>query len=382
MEKIRVLHVLNTLCVGGIETSVINICNNIDKTKYEVYLLVLTSDKNELLDRLDGIVTVKILNCKYYDRSFNNIFNLLLNILNIKKYIKNNNIDIIHTHIYQYNILPILLLIKMFFTNRIRHYHTTHTTGLHYQKKCFKHVVKLNIESFFYKILRTNIIAVSEEVKRVLVENIYGYKNLRVITNSVDLVKFKRKCKRYNLDEQYNLVYVSRLVEGKNHITLINALELVLKEKSNIHLYLVGDGKMKNFLIELVLKKQISDNVHFLGNVDNVIEVLENCDIGVFPSEYEGFSVALIEMMALELAIVCSSIQNFKDIFRNSDDALFFDVFDHVQLARNLLYILNNKSILLHFKGRSVSLAELYSTSKVVDELQLYYQLSSGYEKV
>ena len=124
---------------------------------------------------------------------------------------------------------------------------------------------------------------------------------------------------------------------------------------------------------EYVNQNSLQKHVHFQGETGKVSEILSICDIGVFPSEFEGMSIALLEMMAAGLPIVCSDIPNFKTIFIESESVIFFPVKDHITLADKLGELCNS-SELQDILGRKAKLiAQKYSLEVMIQKHEIYY---------
>lgn len=371
-SKVRVLYVVRSLCVGGIENSVVSLCNNLSREKYTVGILVLTNNHLELLNKIKKDVNIHIIPLKQYNNMIVNILFLLFNFPHIVKVLQLYSPGIIHTHIYQYNIFPIFLGM-LFFKRKIYHFHTIHTTGLHYANNSIGSFIKLKIEDICYRIMSTNLICVSKEIERNVRSFFNHIKyNIRIIENGVDLKRFTPSLYDKNR-QKFILVYVSRLVDGKNHITLLKSFANLSLKYKNIELWFIGDGDLKNQLIQYTQKCKIKDKVCFFGNIDNIPEILSQCNLAVFPSEYEGFSVALIEMMAMGLPVICSDIQNFKDLFGDSG-ALFFSVHNDLQLSTQIEKLYLDNKLLEFYANCSKQISQKYSIIEIVNKIDLYYQ--------
>lgn len=376
MSKIRILHVLNSLCVGGIESSVVSLCNNLDRSKYEVGLLILTDDYFELSQKIRSDVEIIVIPLKQRNSIILNILCLFFYLPNLVKRINEFVPNIVHTHIYQYNILPVLVAM---FCSRLRfcHFHTIHTTGLHYIGPSMQKSIKLCVEKYCYKKNMSFLVCVSKEVARNS-STFFGEScsAIRTIENGVDFSLFN-SIHNVKCSMKFTIIYVSRLVEGKNHMTLFRAFNRLLQRYNDLELLIVGDGELKTPLMKYVKDNKMDKDVHFYGNVENVSDILSISDLAVFPSEYEGFSVALIEMMAMKLPVICSDLQNFRDIF-GSDGALYFSVHDDLQLSVQMEKLYLNKALLNHYAELSEKLAGEYSLERILKKYDEYYHFGAN----
>lgn len=106
---------------------------------------------------------------------------------------------------------------------------------------------------------------------------------------------------------------VARLSEKKGQHHLIRAFEEVLAEHPDAVLVLTGWGERKAMLEELARAVGVAESTYFLGKVDNPYSVFGNADVVAFPSRFEGFSIGMLEAMALEKPIVATDIQPFRE---------------------------------------------------------------------
>ena len=143
--------------------------------------------------------------------------------------------------------------------------------------------------------------------------------------NKPKLLKKSDALKRLGLPEtNYYFGTIGRLVEKKNHKTLIRAFAKI-KDESN--LIIIGDGRLSSELKEIVRNLEIENRVHFLGNVEMAHRYLKAFDCFIFPStEKEEFGVVLLEAMYAELPIICSDspgpmtiASDFAHIYRSED---------------------------------------------------------------
>ncbi|MBT9045623.1 hypothetical protein BTI92_03990 [Lactobacillus delbrueckii subsp. bulgaricus] len=79
---------------------------------------------------------------------------------------------------------------------------------------------------------------------------------------------------------------VGRLETQKNHSFMIQRFAEVAKQRENVKLLLVGDGSLKNQLIELAKQLDVLNKMIFVGTKDNANDYLQAMDMFLFPSIY------------------------------------------------------------------------------------------------
>jgi glycosyltransferase involved in cell wall biosynthesis len=101
--------------------------------------------------------------------------------------------------------------------------------------------------------------------------------------------------------------HVGRFDPSKNHLLLIDALEIAVQRNPNLHLLLVGGGGTTRDMVEMRAHEiGVHDRVTFAGVRGDVPRLLTAMDVFAFPSEYEGLGLALVEAQAAGLPVVVS----------------------------------------------------------------------------
>jgi len=201
------------------------------------------------------------------------------------------------------------------------------------------------------------IIAISEFTKRELIE-VYEAKEkkIKVIYNGYNSDLFKPLANRelaekalaaYGIKEPY-IFYVGRLEKKKNIATLIEAFYFFKKRHPELDhkLYLIGDASY-GF-------DDIKYSIHEFGLENDVIAtgwvaekdlpyIFAIADIFVFPSNYEGFGIPLLQAMATNTPIAASNAASIPEISGNA--ALLFDPSNPEKMADALASIIEDKSI-------------------------------------
>ena len=127
----------------------------------------------------------------------------------------------------------------------------------------------------------------------------------------------------------------------KNHAVLLHAIN----KNKNYHLLLCGVGEEKTNLINLAKELQIEDRVHFLGFRKDVQQVLQLCNVFLFPSLHEGLPLSLMEAMAAGLPIIASDVRGNRDLVIPQKGGYLVNPTDANAIATNLNYLLENPTL-------------------------------------
>lgn len=183
-----------------------------------------------------------------------------------------------------------------------------------------------------------HIIALSSEIRSALLA--IGVPSLRVsqIPNAIDMGKFRpvtaddKQRLRHHLalpPARTLVIYLGRLSRAKGLPMLIEAWPRVVSRHPDLCLLVVGSGHfsfdnceedVRNF----VRTHRLENYVRFLGAPDSVHEHLQASDLFVFPSEYEGFSLVLIEALACGLPVVVTSVGAAPELIQHGQNGFLF----------------------------------------------------------
>lgn len=137
-----------------------------------------------------------------------------------------------------------------------------------------------------------------------------------VIPNAINIELYK---KLYNVEDNYLreelqipknvplIGHIGSFSKPKNHEFLIDIFQSYNKRITDSHLLLVGDGELKEQIVNLVKLKGLEKNVHFLGVRSDVPKILNSIDLLLFPSLYEGLPTVLVEAQTAGVPCVVSN---------------------------------------------------------------------------
>lgn len=126
------------------------------------------------------------------------------------------------------------------------------------------------------------------------------------ITRQLELIKLPEK-------DFVNFVTMGRMSTEKNHIALIRGFSKLVQEYENVRLHLIGDGKLRNKIVEEIAKLNLMDKVILTGNISNPFAYMKKCQCFVLPSLHEGQPIVILEARAMELPLIISNFSSVKD---------------------------------------------------------------------
>lgn len=311
MKKLTILLVIDgRVRRAGIQTLMLDICQRIDKEKFQI-IWYFTGDLEELDFYKEVIAQSKEIYYRKHVRK-TRVGRYIQMLRDIKQILNVYHIDILHVNSGLHITHGIVLLYgKLFKTNkRISH---AHGVNMKYKKNTLSVKEKLECQ-ILKKLIVSNaniLIACSKETGEI----VFGSKTrYHILKNGIDLDSFmyseKLRTKSredFNLTDKFVVGTIARFSKVKNYPFLINSFEMVLKNKENAMLLLVGDGEEKEEILAMVKQKGIEKNVIFVGHTNEVTKYLHIMDVFVLPSFTEGLSLVTVEAQVSGLPCVVST---------------------------------------------------------------------------
>jgi glycosyltransferase involved in cell wall biosynthesis len=232
------------------------------------------------------------------------------------------------------------------------------------------------------KFLVTKYIVQTETTKKELMKKLnLPESKFEVIPNAIDLKKYDFKInkekKKTELEinlNNLNIVCVSKLRIGKGHKYLLKAFEEIYKTNPNLNLLIVGDGNQKEKLLNQIKNYRSKNNIYFLGNRNDIKEILRISDIFVLATEGEGMSNAIMEAMASELPIITTNIPENKELIENKKTGFLIPVKNSDKLAEKIIYLLENENQREDIgKKAKNKIAKNFETKEVIKKLTTFY---------
>ena len=298
-EKIRVLHVLGSMNMGGIQMFLMNVFRKIDREKY-AFDFACMNRHNIFQDEIESLGGH--LYCIDRYRKLWTHRRLLYQLL------KENQYNYIHIH--SGNALCVIdaLLVKMYNRKQKVIYHSHNASG---KMKSLHEVCKLLIP------MCTNwrFACSNEAAQWMYQKSIIDAKKYTVISNGINVEKFlysketalevRRELK---LQDEFVVGHVGRIDTQKNHKFLLEIFACIVKRKPNSKLLLVGTGPLENEVKTQAAQLGIEDKVLFLGIRNDVERILCACDAFCLPSLFEGLGIVNIEAQACGLPCYISDV--------------------------------------------------------------------------
>jgi glycosyltransferase involved in cell wall biosynthesis len=373
-QKIKILFVIENQEYGGGERSFEQIIRNINREKFEVYVACFNK----------GIFADKIKNySQIIHIDFSNRFNFR-NIFYLKHIIVKNKIDIVHSQgarssffasfAAKFAGVPVITTVTMLVEG----------FDVFILKKIFYIIL-----NFISERLTDKFIVVSNELKRRLIKyHFIKPQNIEIIYNGIELNDYivDVDCSRnirnsLGLEENTILIgTVGRLVWQKGFEYFIDAIKILEEKLPNekrerLKYLIVGEGKLKNKLINKVKKLGLQQKVIFTGFCTNVKEIISSLNVFILPSILEGQPIVLLEAMALGKPIVATDIPGVRESVVPENNVILVPSKNPHLLAYGILKLLKEEE-----KAKKIGenakqyVKERFDFSKIILKYENFYE--------
>ena len=311
----------------------------LNREKYNCYLIAFDAGATEFTKSLTdaGVEIEHVPVGRYYT------FNAFYRAFHIYFYIKKKQIDIVHTFGFKSDFYGVIVAkisgVKVIISSK--------RDNADFKKRV----------QFFFNIctkrLVNRYIAVSDRVKEVVHnKEKVKLKNIEVIYNGVDLDVFspptvmEKKNSKKKLgfaEDDFVIGTVAWMRKEKDHPTLFKAFINARKDIPQLKLVLVGGGTLMEDYKQYIFEQGLTDDVCFVGPVSDVRPYLNALDVAcLVPSCNEGFSNAIIEMMASGLPVVATDVGGNSEAVLNGVNGCIIPPSDHQALSDAFVYLFKN----------------------------------------
>ena len=319
VDTLKILHVIETLAIGGAERLLVMLLPELKRRGDDVAVAVLREplDIQPTLEEAGLVVHVLPAHHKW---------NVAAGARSIARVARENEFDIIHAHLYfpaVYTGFAQLLGLTSAKTCVTFH-------NLAYRPGVNKPGVKLGMRKRFARLAYRRgidrLIAVSSSVA-VHYEEVLGVGEICVIHNSVDLEAIDRVIPPDTEQAEggeLHVVVPGRLVHEKGHGDFLDALRLLRQRDMFLKVTIAGGGPLHRDLERRIEVEDFADDVSITGLLDfpEMLATMARASIVVIPSRFEGFGLTALEAMALSRPVIATGVGGLTEIITHQKSGL------------------------------------------------------------
>ena len=228
----------------------------------------------------------------------------------------------------------------------------------------------------------TCVIAISQDIEERLAQSEHPPARIVRIPNAVDLSKFTPVAEEEKARLRDRLgypagrtivLYVGRLSRAKGVMNLIEGWPELIRKFPSAHLVMVGSGKgswddCEADILEYLRVHRLESHITMAGHSDAVNEHLQAADLFVSPSDYEGFSLTLVEALGCAIPVVSTAVGAAPEFIRTGENGFLCEPRDRRSLSAALELALEQQERWPGIRRRARETAESFDVPRVVDQ--------------
>lgn len=212
-------------------------------------------------------------------------------------------------------------------------------------------------------------VCVSEYVKNDFCAILNFKKPCKVLYNTVEsdkvLAQASGDAKELLDDGKIRLVAVGTLKKSKGYDRLLRIMKRLVEEKYAVHLYILGMGPIQQELEEYVNRNAFQDGVTFLGYQTNPYQYVSKCDLFVCASHAEGFSTAATEALIVGTPVCTVEVSGMREMLGNDEYGIVTENSED-GLYQGIKKLLDDPKLLAYYKTQAKIRGQKFSTESTV----------------
>ncbi|OEF98874.1 hypothetical protein BHF71_02805 [Vulcanibacillus modesticaldus] len=209
-------------------------------------------------------------------------------------------------------------------------------------------------------------------------------RNIKVIPNYVDLKQFTPRKNYDKKSEKIVIIYPRRLYKPRGFYLVLEILDDILVNYSNVEFHFVGKGLNSDTKHLLKKREKWGDRIKWYTLPPKKMAMAyQNSDIALIPTiNSEGTSLSCLEAMACGNAVIATRVGGLTDLIIDQYNGLLIDPKPQA-LKEGIIDLLENKEKLIDFKKRSVEVAKAFSKENWIKKWEklIDHHLKGGFSK-
>lgn len=373
MTKLRVMEMIDRPSLGGGQTALLLLAENLDREAFQVF--VCSGGEGPLAEeaRRKDIAYFPVPLRKGFDRRSRN---------RIIEVLKEMRIDVLHTHGGVAGIHGRAAARRAGTAAVVHTLHGIHY--LHYRNPLLRRLFVL-LERRYSRFTDRLILVCQSDFRQARKHRLAPERNMTVILNGLDVPRIPGAGERERLRSQLGWTpgrpvvgTVARLHRQKGIVHLLRAGRRILGAVPESMMAIVGDGPQAGRLKREARRLGLGERCLFLGAREDAAALMALFDVFVLPSLWEGLPFVLVEAAALERPVVATAVDGVPEILEDGRTGLLVPPGDPEALAGAVIRLLRDRKAAGRLAGKAKALVPpRFPLRRMVEQTQnLYLELS------
>ena len=371
--KPNVLFIIDSFEQGGSERQALQLLRQLHESGQVRVRLACLQDRGSLKREAEQLGIGEIHEyplTSFYDSNF------VKQLRRFIRYVKENQIDVVHTHCFYTNIFGMTGGFLAGVPARVTSKGETDGFRTSMQKRAERMSFTLG----------HRVIANCLVVQDMLIREGVNPKRIIQHYNGLDLDRLKiPDVSRDDAREKFGLPQGRRFISivanlrnpVKDHPVFLRAAARVRQAVPDAAFVIAGEGELMPELRRLAAELGIADDVHFIGRCDDVATLLHASNAGALSSKAEGFANAILEYMAAGLPVVATDVGGVREAIVEGETGYIVPSGDDEQMAARLIQVLadDENARAMGARGRGIVAEKFSSEHHLRNTLDLYDEL-------
>jgi glycosyltransferase involved in cell wall biosynthesis len=362
----KICFIIDNLKIAGTQKHLLRLVDGLASKGYSTEIISLGVNDGNLIKDIDAPITYFKMDYIWQPRFW-------LDFVRLVRFLSKNKPYIVHTYLNTSNVFGVLAAkiaqISIIISSR-------RDLGQ------FRSNFIGEIESFTAR-LSNKVICASEAIRQnVALRERVDLKKISIINNGVaSQLPLDYKTSELLIKETLGISHkdsvvgiIGSLFCIKGHGDFIEAARLVLNEIPDVKFLIVGAGPLRNSLESVVHNQQLEEKIEFLGQRNDISELLSIMDVSANASYSEGMSNTILESMAVGVPVVATAVDGNLETVVNGETGLLVPPRNPQAMAKAIIRILKDKDLAVKMGQNARKLVEeKFSLERMTQNYSILY---------
>ena len=347
-RRYNILYVVTKLELGGAQKQALSLMRRLNNEEYNIFLF--TADVGLLMDEALAISGITVKRSRFLERPINPLKDLLA-LFEIYSFIREKQIDIVHTHSSKAGIVGRLAArlsgVKIII-------HTVHGWSFNDYQPFWTRLLYIGLERWIGGFTNRLIVVSRYDQEKGLSNAIVSENRYSLIRYGIDYAEFSGKQGTEKTRQELG-IGADDLVVGmiacfkpqKSPGDFVRLAGLINQSLPQVKFVLVGDGALRESIEDLISQYNLPNNMFLLGWREDIPEILSAIDVFALTSLWEGLSISVLEAFASHKPVVATDTGGVREVVFENKTGFLVPPGDIKAMAEKVRILLNDKSLRL-----------------------------------
>jgi len=347
-RRYNILYVVTKLELGGAQKQALSLMRRLNNEEYNIFLF--TADVGLLMDEALAISGITVKRSRFLERPINPLKDLLA-LFEIYSFIREKQIDIVHTHSSKAGIVGRLAAriagVKIII-------HTVHGWSFNDYQPFWTRLLYIGLERWIGGFTNRLIVVSRYDQEKGLSNAIVSENRYSLIRYGIDYAEFSGKQGTEKTRQELG-IGADDLVVGmiacfkpqKSPGDFVRLAGLINQSLPQVKFVLVGDGALRESIEDLISQYNLPNNMFLLGWREDIPEILSAIDVFALTSLWEGLSISVLEAFASHKPVVATDTGGVREVVSENKTGFLVPPGDIKAMAEKVKILLNDKSLRL-----------------------------------